>query len=213
MDVGRWLAKQRQHEVWDALMDGQRERLEQLGITPLTRPAEPETPVKPATAPLGAFERGVAALGLRQGARTGSVKVPRAHVEALPDGSEVKLGVFLPNAKSRRARLTADKVQLSTTHPSTLGTEHITPAHTPRPTRPNRQYRLSANQQHTRPAASLYTNNPPPSVTSSSPASDWGGQHPDRCCVRVPAAVRGRKLEPGCDRVRAVPAVRLGTCA
>ncbi|MFE3144904.1 hypothetical protein [Streptomyces scopuliridis] len=36
--------------------------------------------------------------------------VPRAHVEALPDGSEVKLGVFLSNSKSRRAKLTVDKL-------------------------------------------------------------------------------------------------------
>jgi hypothetical protein len=43
-------------------------------------------------------------------ARTGSVTVPRAHVEALPDGSEVKLGVFLSNSKSRRAKLTGDKL-------------------------------------------------------------------------------------------------------
>ncbi|MFD7499209.1 hypothetical protein ACFV8T_44420 [Streptomyces sp. NPDC059832] len=32
-------------------------------------------------------------------------------VEALPDGTEVKLGVFLSNSKSRRAKLTADKLQ------------------------------------------------------------------------------------------------------
>ncbi|MFD4764415.1 hypothetical protein ACFWOJ_38090 [Streptomyces sp. NPDC058439] len=37
--------------------------------------------------------------------------VSRGHVEALPDGSEVKLGVFLSNSKSRRAKLTADKLQ------------------------------------------------------------------------------------------------------
>ncbi|CAL9327186.1 hypothetical protein SUDANB180_07569 (plasmid) [Streptomyces sp. enrichment culture] len=43
-------------------------------------------------------------------ARTGSVKVPRAHVEALPDGTEIKLGVFLSNSKSRRTKLTADKL-------------------------------------------------------------------------------------------------------
>ncbi|AEY85293.1 putative helicase [Streptomyces hygroscopicus subsp. jinggangensis 5008] len=28
----------------------------------------------------------------------------------LPDGTEVKLGVFLSNSKSRRAKLTADKL-------------------------------------------------------------------------------------------------------
>lgn len=44
-------------------------------------------------------------------ARTGSVTVPRAHVEALPDGSEGKLGVFLSNSKSRRAKLTVDKLR------------------------------------------------------------------------------------------------------
>ncbi|MGN3953501.1 hypothetical protein ACGV4K_00055 [Streptomyces sp. WAC8370] len=38
------------------------------------------------------------------------MKVPRAHVEALPDGTEVKLGVFLSNTKSRRAKLTAGKL-------------------------------------------------------------------------------------------------------
>lgn len=55
------------------------------------------------------FEKGVAALrGTR--AHVGSVKVPRAHVEQLEDGSEVKLGVFLSNSKSRRDKLTADKL-------------------------------------------------------------------------------------------------------
>ncbi|MFE2922737.1 helicase associated domain-containing protein [Streptomyces goshikiensis] len=37
--------------------------------------------------------------------------VPRGHVEVLPDGSEVKLGVFLSNSRSRSAKLTADKLQ------------------------------------------------------------------------------------------------------
>lgn len=38
------------------------------------------------------------------------MKVPRGHVGALPDGTEVKLGVFLSNSKSRRAKLTVDKL-------------------------------------------------------------------------------------------------------
>lgn len=67
MDIGRWLTKQRQHATWTTLKAGQRERLEQLGIVPL--PPEREVPAKPATAPLGAFERGIAALGAVQGAR------------------------------------------------------------------------------------------------------------------------------------------------
>ncbi|WP_405606303.1 hypothetical protein [Streptomyces sp. NBC_00076] len=63
-DVGRWLIKQRQHATWTGLKAGYRRRLEQLGITPLPPPAEAEAeaPTKPATAPVGAFARGVAAL-------------------------------------------------------------------------------------------------------------------------------------------------------
>ncbi|WP_424893235.1 Helicase associated domain protein [Streptomyces sp. XH2] len=111
MDVGKWLARQRKPEVWAALTKGQRERLETIGVTPLpTVPVEPYVPAEPSTAPVSAFERGVAALAQYK-ARTGSVTVPRAHVEALPDGSEVKLGVFLSNSKSRRAKLTADKLR------------------------------------------------------------------------------------------------------
>ncbi|MFF1655979.1 Helicase associated domain protein [Streptomyces sp. NPDC058255] len=108
MDIGKWLARQRKPEVWQALHDGQRERLEQLGITPLA-PA-PEAPAKPTTTPVSAFERGVAAL-MRYKTREGHLTVPRGHVEALPDGTEVKLGVFLSNTKSRRAKLTTDKLQ------------------------------------------------------------------------------------------------------
>ncbi|MER6126307.1 Helicase associated domain protein [Streptomyces sp. NPDC001795] len=107
MDVGKWLARQRKPEVWAALAEGQRERLEGVGVVPLA--PEPEAPAEPSTTPVSAFERGVAALAQYK-ARTGSVTVPRAHVEALPDGSEVKLGVFLSNSKSRRAKLTADKL-------------------------------------------------------------------------------------------------------
>jgi hypothetical protein len=76
--------------------------LEQLAITPLT--PEPEEPAKLSTAPMGTFEKGVAT-GPQDKARKGSVKVPRAHVERLENGSEVKvkLGTFLSNSKSRRA--------------------------------------------------------------------------------------------------------------
>ncbi|WP_331749986.1 Helicase associated domain protein (plasmid) [Streptomyces longwoodensis] len=108
MDIGKWLARQRKPEVWETLTDGQRERFQQLGIVPLA--PEPQEPAKPAAASSGAFERGVAALAQYK-ARTGSVRVPRAHVEVLPDGTEVRLGVFLSNTKTRRAKLSADKVQ------------------------------------------------------------------------------------------------------
>ncbi|WP_344567062.1 DEAD/DEAH box helicase [Streptomyces axinellae] len=107
MDIGKWLARQRKPEVWEALPDGQRDLLEAVGITPLAAPV-PEEPARPSTTPVSAFERGIAALAQYK-AREGHLTVPRGHVEALPDGTEVKLGVFLSNTKSRRAKLTADK--------------------------------------------------------------------------------------------------------
>ncbi|MGW4984009.1 Helicase associated domain protein [Streptomyces mirabilis] len=103
MDIGKWLARQRTPKVWQALTGGQCERLEQLGITPLA-PA-PEEPTRASTT----FERGVAALAQYR-ARTGSVKVPRAHVELLEDGAEVRLGVWIMNQKGRRAKLATDKL-------------------------------------------------------------------------------------------------------
>ncbi|MGW7603169.1 Helicase associated domain protein [Streptomyces antimycoticus] len=103
-DVDAWMKAQR--ENWEQLSDGQRERLVQLGVEPLS--PEPETPAKPPKTALGPFERGVAALAQYK-ARTGSVKVSRGHVERLEDGTQVKLGVFLSNTKARRAKLTADK--------------------------------------------------------------------------------------------------------
>ncbi|MFF7890225.1 Helicase associated domain protein [Streptomyces sp. NPDC020794] len=107
MDVGRWLTKQREHIVWQDLMPEQRERLQQLGITPL--PPEPKAPVKAPKTALGAFERGITALAQYK-ARTGSVTVPRAHVERLEDGTEIKLGVFLSNTKARRVKLTSEQL-------------------------------------------------------------------------------------------------------
>ncbi|MET7853909.1 Helicase associated domain protein [Streptomyces avermitilis] len=104
MDIGKWLARQRTPKVWQALTDGQRERLEQLGIVPLV----PGLP-KPSTTPVGAFERGVAALAQYK-TRTGSLTVPRSHVELLENGAEVGLGVWIMNQKGRRAKLTTDKL-------------------------------------------------------------------------------------------------------
>ncbi|MFJ3762949.1 Helicase associated domain protein [Streptomyces sp. NPDC090080] len=114
-DVGKWLAKQRKPEVWAALAEGQRERLEAVGVSPLpaaAASAETATPAESSTAPVGAFERGVAALAQYK-ARTGSVTVPRGHTETIVVASQehaVKLGVFLSNTKSRRAKLAVDKL-------------------------------------------------------------------------------------------------------
>ncbi|WP_127469685.1 DEAD/DEAH box helicase [Streptomyces sp. B27] len=104
LDVGRWLATQQ--EGWGQLVDGQRERLVQLGVRP---------PEKPAAVPAGAraqragvFERGIAALA-QYVEREGKVVVPRAHVEELPDGTPVKLGVWVSNTRSRRAGLSPEQ--------------------------------------------------------------------------------------------------------
>ncbi|WP_331724172.1 Helicase associated domain protein (plasmid) [Streptomyces canus] len=109
MDIGKWLAKQRTRSVWEALTDGQRERLEQLGITPPTPALELEAPAKPPTTPVSAFEKGVAAL-TQYKTREGHLTVPRGHVEALPDGTEVRLGVWTMNQKTRRTKLGDDKL-------------------------------------------------------------------------------------------------------
>ncbi|MFF4508384.1 Helicase associated domain protein [Streptomyces sp. NPDC001401] len=111
MDVGKWLTKQRQHATWTTLKTGQRERLEAIGIAPL--PLDQETSVKPSKTASGAFERGIAALAQYK-EREGHLTVPRGHVETIViDGQEhaIKLGVFLSNTKSRRAKLTAEKLQ------------------------------------------------------------------------------------------------------
>ncbi len=112
MDIGKWLARQRKPEVWQTLTDGQRERLEAVGVAPppvAAAPVETDVPAKPSATPTGAFERGVAALAQYK-ARTGSVTVPRTHVERLEDGTDVRLGVWIMNQKSRRGKLTADKL-------------------------------------------------------------------------------------------------------
>ncbi|MET8413580.1 helicase associated domain-containing protein [Streptomyces sp. NPDC005195] len=110
MDVGKWLARQRTPAAWQGLAEEQRERLEQLGITALA--PEPEAPATAPTAAVSASQKGVAAFAQYK-TRTGSVTVPRSHVETVVvHGQEhaVKLGVFLSNSKSRRARLTADQL-------------------------------------------------------------------------------------------------------
>ncbi|KUN90459.1 DEAD/DEAH box helicase [Streptomyces caeruleatus] len=118
MDIGKWLAEQRKPEVWQTLTEGQRQRLEAIGVVPLAPPAEPKAPAAAPQTALSAFEKGVAALAQYK-TRTGSLTVPRGHVEALPDGTEVRLGVWLTNTKTRRAKLTDDKL----TALATLGLE------------------------------------------------------------------------------------------
>ncbi|WP_030935696.1 helicase associated domain-containing protein, partial [Streptomyces sp. NRRL B-24720] len=109
-DIGRWLA--RQARDWARLNPEQQHRLGEMGVKPAVRPHK--TPARPHTkagAAKGsdAFTRGVAALQ-QYIAREGKHVVGRSHVEELPDGTSVRLGVFLSNQKSRRDRLTEDQL-------------------------------------------------------------------------------------------------------
>ncbi|MGW7201683.1 helicase associated domain-containing protein, partial [Streptomyces chryseus] len=111
IDVGRWVATQRQD--WHLLHDGQRERLAQLGIRPAERPTVPAQKAV-GRAGGGAFERGIAALAQYK-AREGKITVSRGHTEDLPDGTPVRLGVWLSNTRSRRAGLSQEqREQLAT---------------------------------------------------------------------------------------------------
>ncbi|MEU7067681.1 Helicase associated domain protein [Streptomyces sp. NPDC046161] len=101
-DIGRWLATQRRD--WKLLDEKQQAWLAALGVTP-----EPAAPTRPRRAATGAaFDRGLEALA-RYAAREGRVVVPRAHTEELPDGTPVRLGVWLSNTRTRRGGLTAEQ--------------------------------------------------------------------------------------------------------
>ncbi|MEU2681297.1 Helicase associated domain protein [Streptomyces sp. NPDC007107] len=105
LDVGRWLVAQR--EGWERLAGGQRERLSELGVRPSQKPAV-AVPKAGSRRAGGAFERGVAALA-QYVEREGTVVVSRSWSEVLPDGTSVRLGVWLSNVKSRRATLTDEE--------------------------------------------------------------------------------------------------------
>ncbi|MFJ4888244.1 Helicase associated domain protein [Streptomyces sp. NPDC088731] len=104
-DVGTWVAEQTDPAVWEALLPGQRERLEALGLKPrATGPAPEKT--------AGTFERGIAAL-TQYARREGHLRIPRQHTELVViDGQEhaVKAGIFLANHKTRRATLSTTKL-------------------------------------------------------------------------------------------------------
>ncbi|MBZ6296081.1 Helicase associated domain protein [Streptomyces olivaceus] len=112
-DIGRWLQQQKQPGIWARLPPEQQERLSQLGVTPVEAPS-PAPAAKGATKGQSkaqqAFQRGLAALAQWIEREGTDRPVPRKTVETLPDETEVKLGVWLSNAKSRRDRLDADQL-------------------------------------------------------------------------------------------------------
>jgi hypothetical protein len=122
IDVGTWLKRQTTPAGWAQLTDGQRQLLEQLGV-PAPAPLAKGDGRAPVTVrgleQMDSFARGIAA-GRQYLAREGHLTVPRTWVEelhpALEDGTStvvvpVRLGVFLSNQKSRRSRLTEEKLR------------------------------------------------------------------------------------------------------
>ncbi|WP_234312152.1 DEAD/DEAH box helicase [Streptomyces griseus] len=116
-DLGKWLQRQKNSGTWAQLSTEQQERLSQLGIKPI-QPPSPAPAATRATKPgkaEQAFQRGLTALAQwveREGAHR---PVPRGHSEEiLVDGEAdpvvVKLGVWISNTKSRRDKLTAERL-------------------------------------------------------------------------------------------------------
>ncbi|MEU2026675.1 Helicase associated domain protein [Streptomyces sp. NPDC016469] len=101
-DIGRWLQRQKNPGTWAHLSTEQQERLTKLGVEPAEPPAP--APAAEGAGKASSFQRGLAALA-QYIAREGRTVVGRAHVEELPDGSLIRLGVFLSNHKARRDRL------------------------------------------------------------------------------------------------------------
>ncbi|MFJ7948301.1 helicase associated domain-containing protein [Streptomyces sp. NPDC096354] len=109
-DIGRWLA--RQARDWTRPNPEQQRRLGKVGVKPAARPqktaARTNTKARAAKGS-DAFTRGVTALA-QYIQREKKTVVGRHHVEELPDGTSVRLGVFLSNQKSRRDRLTEQQL-------------------------------------------------------------------------------------------------------
>ncbi|TXR94521.1 helicase, partial [Streptomyces sp. col6] len=111
-DIGRWVL--RQTRDWTQLNTEQQRRLEELGVRPRAavkaRGGAARSGAKTGAGKGSeAFQRGVQAL--RQYiAREGTTVVGRQHTEELPDGTSVRLGVFLSNHKSRRDKLSEDQL-------------------------------------------------------------------------------------------------------
>ncbi|MEV7239601.1 helicase associated domain-containing protein [Streptomyces sp. NPDC051020] len=105
-DIGRWLA--RQTRDWARLNPEQQHRLGKAGMKPAARAQKTSarTSVKAAGVGEGSdpFTRGITALQ-QYIQREEKTMVGRQHVEDLPDGTSVRLGVWLSNHKSRRDRL------------------------------------------------------------------------------------------------------------
>ncbi|MGW6396198.1 Helicase associated domain protein [Streptomyces sp. NPDC055103] len=102
-DIGGWAARQRTD--WDILHEEQRRLLTGLGVTP--------TGGGPRSTPRVTHDKTFArklAAAAAYAQREGHLNVPRTHVEII-DGSETKLGIWISNQRSRRARLHPQRIE------------------------------------------------------------------------------------------------------
>ncbi|WP_434587090.1 Helicase associated domain protein [Streptomyces sp. A5-4] len=102
-DIGAWLGRQR--VGWDILHAQQRRLLAELGVTPADRGAQGVARVTHD----GKFTTNLAA-ARAYAQREGHLNVPRTHVEAV-DGVEIKLGIWISNLRSRRAKLPPERIE------------------------------------------------------------------------------------------------------
>lgn len=101
-DTGSWLARQRLD--WDILHAEQRRLLAELGAAPGDGGVQEEVRVTHD----GKFTRNLAAAAA-YAQREGHLNVPRKHVE-ITDGTEIRLGIWISNQRSRRAKLPLQRV-------------------------------------------------------------------------------------------------------
>lgn len=102
-DVGAWLAHQLSH--WDTFHEEQRRLLAELGVTPSGGGIQSA----PRLTQDHKFMRNLAAAAA-YARREGHLNVPRKHIE-ITDGAEVKLGIWISNQRSRRARLHPQRIE------------------------------------------------------------------------------------------------------
>ncbi|MFD3940166.1 Helicase associated domain protein [Streptomyces sp. NPDC058611] len=110
-ELERWLQQQKKPATWARLLPEQQERLTALGVQPDKAPSPAPVSSRGAKGPSKAqqaFQRGLAAL-TQYVEREGRTVVGRAHREGLPDGTVIKLGVWVSNTKSRWDKLASEE--------------------------------------------------------------------------------------------------------
>ncbi|MEV0416482.1 Helicase associated domain protein [Streptomyces sp. NPDC050448] len=105
-DIGLW--RTRQHTAWDTLNPEQRRLLSEIGLGPCADTA-PATGHMERIAQDDKFRRNLAA-AQAYAQREGHLNIPRPHIETL-DGTEIKLGVWISNQRSRRGNLPPQRIE------------------------------------------------------------------------------------------------------